>query len=238
MKLRTTVLAALLSLTAPALFVPASAAGTKADVGGAEPEGLIPKVTIPKPVRAFVEDAPDGLKGIQVMDYVEEGRRIALKSGQTLVLSYLESCVHEKISGGTVSVGVSESRVDGGSVERHIVPCDGGRLLLDAQGGGKAGVTVYRGPVAEPEQAPMTLYATEPVLVVGKPGLVTFTRLDAPGDVISVVAPGRVDLATIGIRLTPGATYRVQYAGRAMDVRIDAGSAGSTGPALGRLIRF
>jgi hypothetical protein len=64
------------------------------------------------------------------MDYVETGRVIRLGARQTIVLSYLNSCTREAITGGTVTVGTDQSEVLSGKVERTKVPCDPGQASL------------------------------------------------------------------------------------------------------------
>ena len=51
-----------------------------------------------------------------------------------LVLSYLKSCEHETITGGTVRVGTDKSDVEGGKIARAKVPCNGGNMKLAAAG--------------------------------------------------------------------------------------------------------
>jgi hypothetical protein len=82
---------------------------------------------------ALVEDVNSKSAGVQSMDYVTSGKQIRLGKQDTLVLSYLKSCWRETIAGGTVTVGAEQSDVQGGSVQRQKVDCDGDRLILTAQ---------------------------------------------------------------------------------------------------------
>jgi len=50
-----------------------------------------------------------------------------------LFLSYLKSCEHETITGGTVTVGTERSEVKEGQVVRNKVPCNGGKMQLSSQ---------------------------------------------------------------------------------------------------------
>ena len=226
---------ALLLLTAsPAALAadPApSAAGAAA--GGAPP--------------ALVEVVSDGVDGVQPMDYLAAGRTVTLKSGQTLKLSYLESCVNETITGGSVTVGAQESAVQGGTIDRHTLPCDGGKLLLVSNEAGKAGVTVFRSaPIALPGmKAPLpkpdfTLFKTHPVLILSAPGPVTIDRLDMQGIALTTVnVPGTtLDTAKQGTGLEPGGLYKVSAGQKSYVVKIDDKAVAGGGPALGRLIRF
>lgn len=196
----------------------------------------------PQPA-ALVEDAPDGLAGVQVMDYVARGQSITLAANQTLVLSYLHSCVIETIRGGAVTVGLRESEVAGGKVERKTMPCDGGRLLLAADQAGKAGVTVMRDAgIALKDAKPkpqITLHKTRPIIVASTPGPVVFEPLDDGGKPITVTVSGKtLDLAKGKTQLKAGALYRVSAAGKSYVVQVAPDARNEGGPALGRLLRF
>jgi len=79
---------------------------------------------------ALVEQLSGNPAGVEIMDYVETGRVIRLGARQTIVLSYLNSCTREAITGGTVTVGTDQSEVLSGKVERTKVPCDQAKLHL------------------------------------------------------------------------------------------------------------
>ena len=82
---------------------------------------------------ALVEDVKSGTAGIGFMDYVRNGQVIKLEPRDVLVLSYLKSCEHETITGGTVIVGVERSDVRDGEIVRAKVLCDGGKMQLSSQ---------------------------------------------------------------------------------------------------------
>jgi hypothetical protein len=198
---------------------------------------------------ALVEDVSDGVAGVQPMDYLSAGQTVTLGAGQTLTLSYLDSCVNETITGaGGVTVGARESSVAGGKIDRHTLPCDGGKLLLAANEAGKAGVTVFRSaPIALPGAKPkpdLTLYNTRPLLVLAAPGPVTFERLDETGAApVTVNVPGTLlDTAKGGsplaAGLAAGGLYKVAAGAKSYIVKIDPQAKDEAGPALGRLIRF
>jgi hypothetical protein len=86
-----------------------------------------------EPFAALVEDITDGSAGVEVMDYVEPGQVIHLGPHNSIVLTYLSSCVHERIEGGIITVGREQSEVLFGKVERNSTPCDAGRMQLSAQ---------------------------------------------------------------------------------------------------------
>ena len=83
---------------------------------------------------ALVEDvSASSAGGVMLMDYVETGKVIALGPDDTLVLSYMSSCIQETIRGGTVTVGTTQGEVRSGKVERVKVACDAGRMLPAAR---------------------------------------------------------------------------------------------------------
>lgn len=196
---------------------------------------------------ALVEDVSDGVAGVQPMDYLNAGQTVALAAGQVLTLSYLDSCVNETITGGSVTVGARESAISGGTINRHTLPCDGGKLLLAANETGKAGVTVFRSvtvalPGAKPK-ADLTLYKTRPLLALTAPGPVTFERLDEPAPPVVIDVPGMIlDTAKGGAApvppLVPGGLYKIVAGAKSYIVKIDPQAKDEAGPALGRLIRF
>jgi hypothetical protein len=75
--------------------------------------GMSPALAGPIPV-ALVEEVSGAPAGVEFMDYVETGKTIELGARGGIVLSYLNSCVRETISGGTVTVGTDQSDVQGG----------------------------------------------------------------------------------------------------------------------------
>src|SRR5438128_2137893 len=54
---------------------------------------------------ALVEDVTGNPAGVALMDYLETGKTIALGPRDSVVLSYMSSCVRETITGGTVTIG-------------------------------------------------------------------------------------------------------------------------------------
>ena len=72
---------------------------------------------------ALVQEVGGNPAALKVMDYLEAGQIIRLGAAETLVLSYLNSCTREKITGGTVTVGTQHSEVLSGNVERTKIRC-------------------------------------------------------------------------------------------------------------------
>jgi hypothetical protein len=196
---------------------------------------------------AIVEEVSAPSVGLQVMDYVGAGQVIALKPGESITLGYLASCQRERISGGTISVGATESKVAGGTLQRSRVECDGGALQLSADQAAKSGVIVFRKKPAKqtdaagkPLPAPaLTLYSVYPVIDLGAPGSLTVERLDAAQPPLQLSVTQRwVDLAAQHRKLAPGGLYRATAAGHSLVFRIDPGAHQSGGPVVGRLVRL
>src|SRR6516162_9200652 len=74
---------------------------------------------------ALVEDVRSATADVEFMDYAGKGQVIKLDPRDVLVPSYLKSCEHETITGGTVVVGAERSEVKDGQIVRAKVPCDG-----------------------------------------------------------------------------------------------------------------
>jgi hypothetical protein len=79
---------------------------------------------------ALVENLTGNSPDVEFMDYVRPGQVIRLGSHQTIVLSYVSSCLRETITGGTVTIGTGWSEVQSGEVRRAKGPCDVGKAML------------------------------------------------------------------------------------------------------------
>ena len=88
----------------------------------------------PRGVSPRQEDARGSPADAEFMDYASVGKAIRLGPSQSVVLGYLTSCWREIIAGGgTVTVGHGQSEVQGGSVTRTKVTCDGCRCAADVR---------------------------------------------------------------------------------------------------------
>jgi len=93
---------------------------------------------------ALVEDVQGEAGGLEIMDYVYGGQQVALGQGGSLVLSHLDGCIVERISGGTVTVRHGGSTVAGGAVETERLPdCMTADIIITADAR-EAGATVNR----------------------------------------------------------------------------------------------
>jgi len=162
---------------------------------------------------AIVESISAPREDVRSFDVLAEGTVIELKPGEMLVLGYMDSCAHEEIAGGTVTIGATESTVEGGEVKRTIVPCNGSVDPDSAAGSNEAAVVAIRslggGSAANVRVVP----SLQPVFVLGEgavpgdPSLV-IQRLDRQEAPIRVSLFGRtLDLRQTGMKLTPGGVY-------------------------------
>lgn len=92
---------------------------------------------------ALIEEISGGESTLAVMDYVSPGQTIDLGPDGRLVLSYIENCKTETISGGVVTIGKSASTVEGGAVTVADAACQGSGIVLAENTQAAAG-TVYR----------------------------------------------------------------------------------------------
>src|ERR1700736_5060259 len=104
-----------------------------ASVANADPVGV-----------ALVESSNSA--SVALMDYVQAGQIIRLGPHETIVLSYMSSCLRETIT-GTVTGGTERSDVRFGSVERVNAKCDPGEITLT--GGAAIAGRVFRGLLAK-----------------------------------------------------------------------------------------
>jgi hypothetical protein len=203
---------------------------------------------------ALVEDVKSTTADVEFMDYVGTGQLIRLQPRDVLVLSYLKSCQHETITGGTVQVGAEKSDVQGGKVVRARVACDGGKMQLTSQQANASGASAFRLQSVPPEP---TLYALPPMLQVPKlqgndSRTLVIERTDRPGERHEVaIGEDRgafVDLATANVSLSRGATYSATLGNHKVRFRVAANAkrsgakSGKATPAktpiVSRLLRF
>jgi len=196
---------------------------------------------------ALVEDIANGPSGVDAMDYLPAGRVINLGANGAMVVDYLGSCVRETITGGLVTIGTEHSKIEGGSVRREKVQCDGGKLNLSTEQANQGGVVVFRGtPAAKGKKERVaTLYGLAPIIDLGRGGKLVVERIDQRGErlVIEVGAKQLIngkfyDFASNGHELAAGAVYRASMNGRNVVFRIDAAAQPGLSPLAGRLLRL
>ena len=196
---------------------------------------------------ALVEDVKSVTANVEFMDYVDSGRVIRLEANDVLVLSYLKSCEHETITGGTVRVGLERSDVREGKVVRAKVPCDGGKMQLTAEQASQSAASAFRLQSAKIQQ---TLYAWPPViqlprLQAGDGRTLLIERADRSGERYrlqiddAVAAAGFYDLAGADAKFAPGAAYDATIGDdHKARFRIDEAAKPVRAPIVSRLVRF
>ena len=223
---------ALLAVAGPALLAMASEASAHA------PAPLIPT--------ALVEDVKSATADIEFMDYVGRSQVIKLEPHDVLILSYLKSCEHETITGGTVVVGTEHSDIKDGQIIRAKVPCDGGKVRLTSQQASKSAGSAFRLQSAEVEP---TLFARTPVVQLPK-GLASedrtllIERAKHSGKRYEIkiddtaAAAGFYDLAKSKVSLARGGIYDATIGSHKMTFQIDAKARSGQAPIVSRLLRF
>jgi hypothetical protein len=195
-----------------------------------------------KPV-ALVEEVAGRVAGIGEMDYMAAGQTIQLSQRDRIVLSYLNSCNRETITGGTITVGAEKSDVRNGEVRRETIACDAGRLRLSPQQAATSGVMVFRRAPGQ-SQAEITLHGRSPVVDGIGAGPIVIQRTDRPSDPLAVNVTGAmlrkraVDLAQVGVGLEPGGVYTLKAGERSIAFRVAPDARAGRGPILGRLLRL
>src|SRR5271166_5341792 len=197
---------------------------------------------------ALVENLTGTPAGVEVMDYVDAGKVIALGPRDTIVLSYMRSCLRETITGGTVTVGTDQSEVQGAKVVRTKVACDAGKMLVVGHQAPEFGGRVFRSatPVEASASTPQfTLYGSSPVVEVTAPGPLSIERIDRDGERFVVdVGPEQLmhgrfyDFAKWGRNLTAGGVYRASEGGHDIVFKIDPHARPGNTPIVGRLLRI
>jgi hypothetical protein len=180
---------------------------------------LVGLVSLPVPaaaqeLSAIVEAVSPPREDVRAFDILLEGTVIEMKPGETLSLGYMNSCAHEEISGGKVTVGAKESKVEGGNVTRTVVPCNGSVDPDSAAGANEAAVVAIRS-LGDDDPSVRVVESLQPVFVLDEGGMpsdpsLVIQRLDRTEAPIRVSLFGRtLDLKQTGMKLTQGGIYSV-----------------------------
>jgi hypothetical protein len=171
------------------------------------------------PASALVEDvksAPGA--GVDFMDYVYPGQRIALGAHGQLVLDYLQNCRVETIRGGTVSIGTTESMVQGGQVHASTRACDPKKFAATTQTA-EAGAAVKRleTPFDRRAWSETTLKSAKPIFrwqAAAGPVTVTVVDQDSKQVVWSAqTSKNYIEYPARGPALQPGIPYGIEVSG-------------------------
>ena len=200
--------------------------------------------------QALVEDVRGKVSGIEFMDYVSRGSTIELGSQGSVVLGYLKSCIRETIVGGVVTVGLHESRVHNGNVERTKVACDAGRITLTDKEANQSAATSFRSAVVAEaanrniDEPAIVIYSLSPVFQTHAPGKLVITRLDAPGPRREIMITSQsltrgkfYDLDKTKTSLAPG-NYVASLGPSKTYFKIDPTAQPGATPIIGRLVRL
>jgi hypothetical protein len=199
---------------------------------------------------ALVEDVTGNPAGVEFMDYLETGKIIELGPHDSIVLSYMSSCVQETITGGTVTIGTDQSEVQSGSVKRTRVQCDAGKMLLGGEQASPLAGSVLRGgprvgESASASDAQLILYGSSPMLELQAPGALLIERIDQASERTFVdvgnehLLHGRFyDFAEWGKALTAGGVYRATFGAQKIVFKIDPHAKPGHTPIVSRLLRF
>jgi len=199
---------------------------------------------------ALIEELSGNPAGLEVMDYVETGQVIRLGARETLVLSYLNSCTRETITGTTVTVGTDQSEVVAGKVERTKVRCDRGNASLTGELATQIAGHAFRGvppvdktPAAAQNNQLTVVYGLSPMVEVRSPGVLIIERLDEAGDAHALyigqdqLVRGYYDFARWGRSLVAGGTYRVVAVSHEIVFKVDPEAKVGRVPIVSRLVR-
>jgi len=198
-------------------------------------------IAVAAEIVAIVEDVQGNVTALEPFTFLVAGTEIRLPSDATLVLGYLRSCTLETITGGHVVVGTDESLVDGGSLLRETVECDGGRLQLTPAQAAASGVMPVR-KLPKPTGPPITVYGASPIFVLAAVGKLRIQRIDAPDaplELVADAAPGApvvLDLDRRHVSLVPGARYRASSGGRERVFTVARSVKPGPAPAVSRLV--
>ena len=179
---------------------------------------------------AVVEDVRGQPAGVEFMDYVAAGRQIKLGPKDVIVLGYLKSCWRETITGGTVTVGESQSSIQGGKVARTQVECDPARGKLSAREATQSAAAVFRSlrPASAPALPQAVVFGQSPMFEVGTArGALMIQRVDEAGPRLELAVAGTVllrerfvDLNRAGVTLVPGASYTAALGERRIEFKV------------------
>lgn len=198
---------------------------------------------------AVVEEVQGKVTGAEFMDYVTAKTVIKIGDGGSVVLSYMNSCRREKISGvGTVVVGTEESVVHLADLKAEKTNCDPGQGRVASRETKAAAATVLRsvdkdkaGSLPEPQ---LTLYGASPLVEAKGRGTLTVRRLDQVGERQQVNLGGTqlkgrfFDFASENVALVPGGLYAATFKSSQIVFRVDPQAKPGPTPIVGRLIRM
>lgn len=199
--------------------------------------GAAPPAMADAPV-AIIEDINAPSSGKQLMEYLEQGESLVLNHGESITISYFDSCSVERIEGGRIKIGFQKSQVSGGKVETENVPCGGGGIVLtESQSDQSAGI-VFRGSLDFADKDAVTIYSVSPLFVLTEPqGELVIMRSDrSTRPHVLEVTGNRLDTADLGIKLSKGVEYTATNGENSIKFTVSDDAADSTRSVISRLI--
>ena len=187
---------------------------------------------------AIVEDVNAPSTKLQLMEYLEQGQSFTLNPGETITLSYFNSCSVERIAGGRVKVGYKKSQISGGKVESENVPCGGGGIVLTERQSDQSAGIVFRS-LDFADKDTITVYSVSPLFVLSAAAdEVVIQEQGGKKQTFNVKTKGetRIDLNALGIKLSQGATYSASAGASKTTFKVADTATASTRSVISRLI--
>lgn len=187
---------------------------------------------------ALVEQV-DGVEDVAVLDFLAPGDLIDLGEDAQITLSYLASCHHEKIQGGIVIIGETNSTASGGVIDVSIVPCKSQEITRQ----GDSQVL----EVVRPYHETRNFLSPEPDVIVfsvfpvfkslARVASIRLVRLDRDEPERELKLKNGVgDLRDLRVRLEPNGLYRIINGNMDTIFRIDPDAATGQAAILSRLV--
>ncbi len=200
-----------------------------------------------EPPVAVVEEVSGKVTGAEFMDYVAPKAVIKIGAGGSIVLSYMQSCRRETISGiGTVIVGTEESVVHLADVKAEKTACDSNQSHAINRATSEVAATVMRSvvPIDTLPKPQLTLYGTSPFVQAKGRGTLVMERLDVTGERQQIDLDGKqlkgrfFDFASANRALAPGGVYAATFGASKIVFRVDPWAHPGATPIVGRLLRM
>jgi len=200
-----------------------------------------------EPPVAVVEEVSGKVTGAEFMDYVAPKAVIKIGAGGSIVLSYMQSCRRETISGiGTVIVGTEESVVHLADVKAEKTACDSNQSHAINRATSEVAATVMRSvvPINTLPNPQLTLYGTSPFVQAKGRGTLVMERLDVTGERQQIDLDGKqlkgrfFDFASANRALAPGGVYAATFGASKIVFRVDPWAHPGATPIVGRLLRM
>ena len=200
-----------------------------------------------EPPVAVVEEVSGKVTGAEFMDYVAPKSVIKIGAGGSIVLSYMQSCRRETISGiGTVIVGTEESVVHLADVKAEKTACDSNQSHAINRATSEVAATVMRSvvPINTLPKPQLTLYGTSPLVQAKGRGTLVMERLDVTGERQQIDLDGKqlrgrfFDFASANRALAPGGVYAATFGASKIVFRVDPWAHPGATPIVGRLLRM